>query len=79
MEGDDVGTAVRERVDIAFRLRYHHVDVKDQIRSGTDAFDHRHAQGDLRHEHAVHDIDVGITGTGPGGFRHVSGQIAEIS
>ena len=47
-------------MNIADRIDNHQMHIKEKVRILSDAPDHRHTETDLRHENAVHDIDVNV-------------------
>ncbi len=55
---DAVGTRLGEGGDVVVRPVEHQVDIEDRRRARTDRRDRDGAEADIRHEDAVHDIEV---------------------
>jgi len=54
-----------ELVYVSLRLLYHEVHVEGQPRGPSYRLDNKGAYGNVRHEPAVHDVDVDVVGAGP--------------
>ena len=62
VDRDDVGARPHEIADGALRLHDHQVDVEWEPRTLADGLHHHRADGEIRHEVAVHDVDVKLIG-----------------
>ena len=67
-----------EGAHLALRLDDHQVHVERQDRRPPDGADHDRSHRNLRHEPAIHDIDVDHRRPGPLGGAHLFGQPAEV-
>ena len=56
------GARLHERVDVAIRVRDHQVDVERHLGDPLERLHDRRADRDVRHEMAVHDVDVNQIG-----------------
>ena len=66
MNHDLVRPGLGEILDIRFGMFHHEMAVKEQFRHLADFRDDRRAEGQVRHEIAIHDVDV--YPVGPAGF-----------
>jgi hypothetical protein len=64
VERDDVGTRIAERVDVPLRLDDHQMTVEGQCRQAPQVANDLHAPGEVRHEPAVHRVEVQFVGAG---------------
>ena len=63
-----VRAGLGKRFEQNFRLGTHEVDVEKKfLRQRPDGFDDLRAEGNVRHEMAVHDVEVQPVGAGPVG------------
>ena len=58
---DDVGAGVQKPRQLVKRVRDHQMHVKRHVRDLLQLLDHGHAHGQVRHEVAVHDVDVHVS------------------
>ncbi len=58
MGGDDIGAGSREGLDIGIDRRDHQMHVHDALDVRPDCGAHRRTEGEVRHEMAVHYIDM---------------------
>ena len=77
MDAEQVGARFGKCLDIAHRLVDHQMHVQKHIGFLADGLHHGHADGDVGHESAVHDIHVYPVGGADG--LNVAFQIAEVS
>ena len=61
-----VRAGLGKRFEQNFRLAAHEMDVKKNFRQRPDGFDDLRAEGNVRHEMAVHDVEVQPVGAGLG-------------
>ena len=64
MDADQVCSCLFDIGNVSSRLFYHHMNVKDLVRTFPDAGDHRHAEGNTWDESPVHNVNVDILGSG---------------
>ena len=79
MNGHDVDTRFSSRVDIALRLDDHEVSVERFVAYLFNGFDDGKSEGDVGHEHAVHDIEVEPVGLTAVDHFEIRFQVAKIS
>ena len=77
VDGEQVGPRLGEGLHVPPRLLHHEVDVQKHVRVLPDGGHHRHSDGDVGHEHAVHHIHMEPVGGGDPPDLPV--QVAEIS
>jgi len=58
VHGDAVRPGIGELLDVPLRRGYHEVNIERHRGTGADGLHHRWTDSDVRHEHAVHDIDM---------------------
>ena len=58
MHGDNVGSAGHEFCDVAERVDNHQVDIEQQIRHSPECFHNGHAKREVRHEIAIHHVNM---------------------
>ena len=58
MDGDRIGARLDENLDVLLRLADHQVRVERQLGDLAHRFENRHAHRKIRHEVAVHHIEV---------------------
>ena len=58
VDGDDIGAGLGEGFEIEIDRLDHEMHVEHLLRARPDAFDEARPEGDVRHEMAVHDIDM---------------------
>src|SRR3546814_10189421 len=64
MHGDDVGAGLGEGFDIGIDGGDHQMYVEHPVGVGPQGRHHTGAKRDVRHEVAVHDVDMAVAGTG---------------
>ncbi len=64
MKGDAVRTCIGECIHPSLRLDDHQVHVDGQRRSGPGRMKDRQANRNVRHEPAIHDVEMHIVGAG---------------
>ncbi len=64
MHGDDVGAGLGEGFEIGIARRDHQMHVERLLGVGPDRFDDVGADRNVRHEVAVHDVDMNPVGAG---------------
>ena len=64
MDGDHIRARVGERLNVFLGLNDHQMNVDHAFGGGSDSFHHEGPDGDVRHESAVHNIDVDPVGPG---------------
>ena len=62
VDGHKVCARVAELLNVAHGLGDHQMHVQRQPGHGPDGLDHRDADGDIRHELAVHDVHMDVVG-----------------
>jgi hypothetical protein len=65
MDRQEVAARCGKRADVAFRLLDHQVDIEGKLRAFPQVSDHGRPDGDVRHETAVHHVDVDPVCSGP--------------
>ena len=78
MDGDDVGTRCGKCLKVGIDRRDHQMDVEGLGAVGFQRFDHRRADGDVRHEMPVHHVDMNPVGTGAVDRAHLFAQPRKI-
>ena len=78
VEGDRVAARIDEFVDVAARLRDHQVRVEGQARDAAERLDGSRAEGQVRHEVAVHDVEMDPVGAGLLASPDGGAQVREI-
>ena len=78
MDGDDVGAGLGEGVEEGVDRRDHQMDVERLGRVRAERLHHRRADGDVRDEMAVHDVDVDPVGAGLVDRAHLLAEPREI-
>ena len=58
VDREQIGAGVGKGIHIAPRLFHHQMDVQKHLRVPADGRHHRHADGDVGHEHAVHHVHM---------------------
>ena len=64
VDGEQVGPRLGEGLHIPHRLFDHQVHVQEHVGALPDGPHHRHADGEVRHEGAVHHVHVEVVGGG---------------
>jgi len=78
VEGQVVRPRVGKRLNKSARLVQHQMDIQQEVRHGPDFFDHDGPEREVRHEVAVHDIEVEEIGPGVLDPGDLIGQVGEI-
>src|SRR5262245_8200677 len=78
VDGDLVGAGGREIGQVALGLHDHQVDIEGQAGSLTDRLYHHGADREVRHEPAVHDVDVEQVGPGGLDLGDIVGEGSEV-
>ena len=78
VEGDDVGAGLGEGLEVLLRLHDHQVDVEGLLGFLLDGLHHWDAEGDVRHEAAVHHVAVEPVGLAAVDHLDVSFQVEEV-
>ena len=78
VHGNHVGAGGDELVDIPIRLFDHQVHVERPGRDALDRADDRRANGDVRHEVAVHHVDMDQVGAAPFDRGDVAPEVREV-
>ena len=75
VHGDHGGTRRGKRFDVPVRVGDHQVNIQRDLRDPLQRSDHRWADRDVRHEVAVHDVDMDQISAAPlhGGDRRSEG------
>ena len=60
MDVEDIAARLRERLELALRLLDHQVDVEREAGHLAHGLDDERAEGDGRHEVAVHHVEVEV-------------------
>jgi len=76
--GEAIRSRTGERLEIFFRLFYHHVDVEGQRRELPNRGDHLFAKGDVRNEPSIHYVEMNHVGTASYAHRDFVGKAREI-
>ena len=64
MDRYQIGAGIAEFLHVPHRLRDHQVNIQEHIRDLPDRLQHRDADGDIGHEHAVHHVHMDVVGVG---------------
>jgi hypothetical protein len=72
------GARSDECVDVALWFDDHEMTVERQIDGAAQRVDYRYPDADIRHEHAIHHIDVQPVGAGCGDFAHLLAETRKI-
>ena len=78
VESDDVGACLGEGLEVLLRLHDHQVDVKRLLGFLLDGLHHGDAEGDVRHEAAVHHVAVEPVGLAAVDHLDVGFQVKEV-
>ena len=63
VNGDDIGSGIGKRLEVGVRGRDHQMDIEYLFAVSAYGFDDRRTEGDVRHEVAVHHIQVNPVAT----------------
>ena len=58
MDADEAGAGFGERLDVMLRLVEHQVHVEEELGGPAERRDRARAEGEVRHEMPVHDVEV---------------------
>ena len=78
MHGDDVGAGFGEGFEIGIARRDHQMHVERLLGVRPDRFDDVRADRNVRHEMAVHDVDMDPVGAGGIDRAHLLAELGEI-
>ena len=78
MHGDDVGPGRNEGRDIGIDRRDHQMHVENLAAMRTQRLHDHRADGQIRHEMAVHHVDMNVIGPGVGDGRDLFAQSGEV-
>ena len=78
VHGDDVGAGLGEGLEIGIAGRDHQVHVEHLPGVRAQRLHHVRADGDIRHEVAVHDVDVDPVGAGGIDRAHLLAELGEV-
>ena len=78
MDDDLLRARLGERFEQNLRAAAHEMHVEEHFGERPQLRDDRRAEGDVRHEMAVHDVEVQPFRAGLGGAVNVLGELAEI-
>ena len=78
MKRDDVGARLGKRLNLRLGVLHHKVHIEDGICHLAQALHYGRADGDIRHERAIHNIDMHILRTSIRNLFHLVGQMGEV-
>ena len=73
-----IGAGPGKNIEIAFRLDNHQVYIERLLRVASDRFDNHRSERDIRHEAAVHDVNMDPVGASRIDGTDLLGKMPEI-
>ena len=78
MYGDNIRAGLDEVVQILIGVRDHQMYIEHLVGRLAQRLNHRSADGDIRHEVTVHNVNVNVFRTGIGGNFNIACKICKI-
>ena len=78
VEGNQVATGFDERLDVPLGLGDHQMGIEEHLAALAKRLDDRHAETDVRHEVAIHHIEMEYLRPGLFNFRNLVAQTREV-
>jgi hypothetical protein len=78
MDRDVLDTGSSQAVDVGFRMFYHEMGIEGQLGAATQSLDDGDAKGQVRHEMAVHQVEMDTICPLPFDVLNVFSQAGEV-